>query len=34
MRFYAQAIRNVSRERIAGIYLVFLRPRRIVTVNF
>jgi ATP-dependent helicase/nuclease subunit A len=33
MRFYARAIEKIARERVAGIQLVFLRPRQIVDVQ-
>ncbi len=33
MRLYAQAIQKVAHERVAAIYLVFLRPRKIVTLG-
>jgi ATP-dependent helicase/nuclease subunit A len=33
MRLYADAIHKVAQVRIAAIYLVFLRPRQIVTIK-
>ena len=33
MRFYAQAIQKVAHERVAAIHLIFLRPRKIVTLG-
>jgi len=33
MRLYADAIRDVARQQIAGIYLVFLTPKRIISIS-